>query len=94
MVPGQMSDSVRIHNGVGDGPVSIVALVDADDMMCGLVLGVLFEISTWEGRLLPGEKLMSAHEVHELLEYYNGKDEPGKMMPVAVSKVGNCWDMR
>lgn len=88
VVPGQISDSVRIHNGFGDGPVAIVALIDEQDQMCGLVLGDLFEISTWEERILPGEELMSMQELHELLANYYAEEEPGKAMPVAVYKDG------
>lgn len=82
ILPGSVSESVRIHNGFGDGPVDLIALFDGDHQMCGVFVGDVFESSSWEERLLPGEKLVSTKELKNGIDDIVGGDD--EHTPVAV----------
>lgn len=75
---GSVGDSVRIGNGYGDGAEDIIALLDAGGDLCGAFVGGLFETRGWEGRVLPGEKILTVGAFKEIA------DEARDDVPVLV----------
>lgn len=40
VAPGEVSDSVRVGTGFGDGGVDLLALVEANGAVCGFIVGM------------------------------------------------------
>lgn len=70
---GSVGDSVCIGNGYGDGGEDIIALLDAEGELCGVFVGGLFESRGWEGRILPGENILTADDLVEIVDEARGQ---------------------
>lgn len=84
ILPGSVSESVRIGNGTGDGGEAIIALLDDAGEMCGVFVGSIFESGAWAERILPGETVMSVKDLREALVDSADAGGSDSQMPIAV----------